>query len=365
MDGILDSIRDPATRFLTEFTQSYEGTGMPEVETFVTHYIRGTCPGDITELAYFARKAIILAEHALSSAHTDFGNLAQYFYPGFKSSLITKIFHSETEHLPTISLFRRQQFMAAGVDLNMGQRYSGGREPLISSTVGRVIFPRPLLDHSTQQSGPMGLVVIPGRIHFGNACFESVIDVGYDGILYTPTTFGGQSVAIFDDTYERVVLKVPLAQSIYSPNYLFREDQRSLLMKVKLTGGDLFPMGVSYPDCLEQLAFAVHIGEPEIPQSMSVIAGDLRLGGLETINLVGCHKPQTRIERSSKEYEGCVTHIPNSQELRFFASHPSWNRQDFKLYILQGAEVVEGLHEISRRAKAKDGKWMLITGYDR
>ena len=116
---------------------------------------------------------------------------------------------------------------------------------------------------------------------------------------------------------------------------------------------------VNYQGCLTNLAFAVHIEEPKEVLSMSGITKDV---GLDEINLSPCLTNYNKLSPSSA-HPNCVTHVPNSQEMRFFASDPHFQPDEFALYTLQGVEVTKALYTI-KSEKKDDSRWRRITGKD-
>lgn len=306
--------------------------------------------------------ALRLAGHALASAHAKFGTLIQFYYPDLASEWISQLFLK----------MRLEQFIeeirkAAGVDVK------GLPEPSLTASIhsseGRVVIPRVMLDHSTRRDSLFKVVVIPGRIHYEGSCFDAVVavDTGFvvgSGIQRKlPRT-----VPIFDQNTRQPVLLVPDERNTVTLEYFFAMEQRLLLMRTSLSfDQDGSAVNVSYQDCIRNLALAFHATPSKNALGMREISKELSRSRLDEVTLIDCLTSRRELEDSEVQ-QRFVTHVPNSQEMRFFASHSDFQPRDCALCILQGADIVEALHSImtgDELTPSNHKPWRIITGNDR
>ena len=326
----------------------------------------------ITSDVGMVETAMHLAVHALTSAQASFGTLVQFYYPNFRELKVDSIFYKPTTdgHLYLDDFVKQSYVVAGAVDFSRIPSYT--RAPVIVSSEGRVLFPRAMLDHSTRQSGLLGLVVVPGRIIYDGCCFDSIADVLPHGILKPIPSEPSRKVPIFDETSRQLVLQVPYEQSWTNLQFHFAKDQRVLLMRTRLfSSQDDSTVDVTYPECLRNLARAGHLEASKFPLGMSDVCAELCLpkshgANRNEISLAPAltRWGQFRVNKL-KAAERIVTHVPNSQELRFFISHPTFHPLPHRLYVLQGVEVIEALNTIIPDSEQGHYNLRMITGKDR
>ena len=390
----LSSIRAHAMEFLARYTEEYRSPdrGSIDVSNLLASFFHGTQrgvyikTGEYNRRAPFAgpNRAVLLAQHALASAQTNYGTLVQFYLPPLEPRdhwIYPLLTSGDLSFSDLIERF----YIAAGVDIDRVQRYYGG-VPIIVSSEGRVLFPRTLLDHSTRQDSLLELVVVPGRIHYDGSYFDAVVDnwsrsvyrkIPHEAPLKSPISgplFHGQiSVGhigvddlhnCFDEESQQSPLRLPYEQKSMTLQYYFAIDQRLLLMRTLLSYNQSSSiMHVSYLACLENLAFAFHIGESRAHQCSLCHISDIKAFGVEKFNLIESLAPANWLE-AHKEPCCFVAYVPSSQEVRFFASHPHFQPRDFSLYILHGVEVIKALHMMTKDDKQTSPKWRVITGKD-
>lgn len=367
----LDKIKDYAKSFRTLFTTT------KEEDVYMHSRIEAVIFGFGADLEIYLEPHIVtalalrakdLADNALASAQVSFGTLVQFFHPNLGSVIDTKVsFPSKNGCIICMNydIFLKKSYMVAG-GMNFDRISGSGRVPVIISSEGRVLFPRAMLDHSTRQGSLLALVVVPGRIHYEDSCFDSVVD--FLRVYSNPPQHQPIRAPIFDMTTRQPVLRVPYEQSRTNLQFDFAKDQGVLLMRTCLScTQNNFAVAVSYTECTRMLAHAVHVKKSKPPRDMKDICKELRPSKFEKANRNEVSLTPTVTgwdENCVVEPSRLVTHIPNSQELRFFAASPIFQPWDTILYVLQDAELIEVLHAIIMNEKRTGDRWKLITGND-
>ncbi|KAI4122303.1 MAG: hypothetical protein LQ347_006545 [Umbilicaria vellea] len=372
----LEYIRANATKFLARFTDSVDFpiSSTTDARNMVVRIVESFEMDAIDnlrrefddlevfeyEVSKIVDKALGVAGHALASAHVNFGTLVQFYYPDLASGWRFNLFSNMQ-----LEWFLEQIYKVAGVHLSALPEPSS--IALIRSSEGRVVIPQVMLDHSTRRDGLFRLVVIPGRIHYEGSCFNAVVG---GKASYPPSGRQYEAprrVPIFDQNTRQSVLLVPDERNTVTLKYFFAMDQRLLFMKTCLSSDqDGFAIDVDYSDCLRNLAFAFHVIPSKKALGLSDNSMKLSLSRWDDITLIKCLTYEWHLD--SEVLRRFVTHVPDSQELRFFASHSKFQPQDCALYILQGAELVEALYSMmtdDELAPFIDKPWRVITGKDR